>query len=219
MSVAKKLSVRKLVILYLLDAPDQPGSESQPIRGTTRLQKLIFLLNERLSNQLDDAIWDLDIAYVPEKYGPADLDLYKDLDFLVAAGHIDMGHSVQTQEEPTFENLLIEHDAVLALPEEIEEEELSFEYLMAPSSSETVQTEAPVEKLYRITPKGQHLISRLEKDLVENQRAQLLQVREACQTIRHEFGSWPLKRLLEHVYKNFPDMITESTIRNRVLRR
>jgi hypothetical protein len=206
-----------LAILHLLNAPGALGIPAEPITGITRLQKLIYLLNEKAGSQFDELYWDLDIVYVAEKFGPADLDLYRDLEFLVAAGHIDAGEHVTPEEEPSIGVMLNSQSGPLALPEEIEEEELSFDYLMAPSNSEVVQSRVSFEKNYQITAKGQDLIARLEKTSSGPHRDQVVKLRQACQEIRYQFGSWPLKRLLEHVYKNYPDMITESIIRDRVL--
>ena len=74
MRPSNKLSARKLAILYLLDAPDETGNTPSPLSGTTKLQKLLFLLERGSGGQLDETVWDMDFEYVAEKYGPADLN-------------------------------------------------------------------------------------------------------------------------------------------------
>ena len=217
MRPTKKLSARKLAILYLLDAPDEAGKTPSPLSGTTKLQKLLFLLQRGSTGQLDENFWEMDFEYVAEKYGPADLNLYGDLDFLAAAGHINMGGSLAPSDEPSVEVLFDDQPGDPALPEELEEEELSFQYLMAPSAEEIIQQDSAIEKLYEITPKGLYLLEQLEKGSEENRRVELEKLREACRGIKAQFGAWPLKRLLEYVYRGYPDMITESTIKDRVL--
>ena len=217
MKLSKKLSARKLAILYLLDAPDEEGKTPSSLSGTTKLQKLLFLLQRGSTGLLDENFWEMDFEYVAEKYGPADLNLYRDLDFLAATGHINMAGSLTRSDEPSLEVLFDDQPGDPALPEELEEEELSFQYLMAPSADEIIQQESGVEKVYEITRKGLHLLEELEKGSEEEQKVELEKLREACRGIKAKFGAWPLKRLLEHVYRGYPDMITESTIKDRVL--
>lgn len=219
MRPGKKLSARKLAVLYLLDAPDESGKTPSPLGGTTKLQKLLFLLERQSVGQLDKEFWELDFAYEPQKYGPADISLYRDLEFLTVAGHINMGGDMLTSDVPSVAALLEVQQGEVALVEAIEEEELSFQYLMAPSSEEVTQEQSAIETTYEITPKGVHLLERLEKSAEVDGGIELAKLRSACRSIRAQFGSWPLKRLLEYVYRNHPDMITESTIKDRVLGR
>ena len=218
MGASKPISARKLAVLYLLGAPDSEGTEPSLIEGTTRLQKLLFLVQDRHKGSLDPKVWDLNFAYVPEKFGPADLELYQDLDFLEALGHLTTGRAVHVGEGELLSWAVQEDTGTLSFPEEREEEELSFEYLMSGSMDEALQERSTVEKSYSITVKGREFLSRLESRAGGIQESGLSKLRDACRSIKLEYGSYPLKRLLEFVYRNYPDMITESTIRERVLR-
>lgn len=218
MLTPRKIAARKVAVLYLLDAPNAAGNEPSPVEGTTKLQKLLFLVQDLHGEGLDRAVWDVDFAYVPEKFGPADLELYQDLDFLEVAGNISSGHLSQSAKELTIsEWASTERTGPLAFPEEKAEEELSFEYLMSPNESEFIEEQSSVEKVYSITDRGRHILERLESVTDPAQKRELGKLREACRTIKMEYGSWPLKRLLEFVYRNYESMLSESTIRDRVL--
>src|SRR5206468_3775204 len=91
--VAKGIGVRKLSILLLLRAPDSRGRENQPITGMTRLQKLLFLISTRVPRMSPDRPLHFDMQFVPNRFGPADMGLYQDLDFLETLGHIKRGPS------------------------------------------------------------------------------------------------------------------------------
>ena len=110
-----------------------------------------------------------------------------------------------------------EESGALIFPEDREEEELSFEYLMGGSMEDAVQERSSIERTYAITPRGRQFLERLESRVEDDGRSELSKLREACEMIKRDYGSWPLKRLLEFVYQNYPEMITESTIRDRVL--
>jgi hypothetical protein len=216
MNANRKVSARKVAVLYLLDGPSAAGSPAASIEGTTKLQKLLFLLQERYGESLDRNIWNVDFSYEPEKFGPADLGLYQDLEFLVAAGHIRAGHIPAPSNEPSLEMLQEETQGQPAIPEEQAEQELSFEYLMGTSAEDVLQQEAAVQKVYSITDQGRHLLHRLEAN--QFQASELTKLREACAVIKRQYAGWPLKKLLEYVYRNYESMTTASTIRDRVLR-
>ena len=218
MEADRKLSARRLAILYLLDAPDGDGNEPSAIDGTTKLQKLLFLVQDKHTSSLDPQVWDINFDYVPEKFGPADLELYQDLDFLGALGHITTGRFADVTEAELLTWAVREESGPSSFPEEQEEEELSFEYLMSGSMDEALQTRSTLEKTYAITQKGRQFLDRLELGLMAAQQSELTKLRGACRTVKAQYGRWPLKRLLEFVYRQYPKMITESTILDRVLR-
>lgn len=217
MSEQKKISARKLAIMFLLDAADATGREPSPVEGTTKLQKLLFLVQDQHKDSINPNIWDVDFNYVEEKFGPADLDLYQDLDFLETLGHIQTGRNRALSKDQLMDWILAEESGTPSFPEDIEEEELSFEYLMGPSVVDAMQEQSSVEKIYQITEKGRHFLERFESNVDPSRKSETSLMRDACRTVKREYGNWPLKRLLEFIYRNYPGMITESTIRDRIL--
>lgn len=92
------------VLLALLYAPGTTGQPAEPIRGTTRLQKLLFLLwkegsfYEDVPNLYNFKAYD---------FGPCMDDLYDDLEFaedigLVTAQEVPSGNEYEGADEDAF---------------------------------------------------------------------------------------------------------------------
>lgn len=80
---------RKLLPLALMYAGDE-----EPIEGRTRLQKMVFLMQQRLKEAGEDPIQSKNYDFIPYDYGPFSSELYSDLDELTEH------EMVQSQEEP-----------------------------------------------------------------------------------------------------------------------
>jgi hypothetical protein len=203
------VSVRKLAILALLAAQDSRGRSAQPIYGVTRLQKLLFLVQSRLGRVSGARQLNVDFAFVPEKFGPADLDVYPDLEFLEALGHVIR--------RPNDEDLLGDTGTAPSLPE-LGEAALSYEYLMGDETDagDLALAEHRAER-FQITDRGLRALGRILESLDARGRPVAELVVDQCGQVRAEFGDWPLARLLRYVYSNFPEMTTRSEIKDRVL--
>jgi hypothetical protein len=221
----RQISARKLTVLLLLSVADAEGKTAQPILGTTRMQKLAFLVSERSRVALRDSTYfRLDFNFEPEKFGPADLDLYPDLDFLRAMRLIgwDTPEALELSSEPRIETILAFQSATkdkpALLPEERGEEELSFEYLLGfePAELLAADVEAERERQYWITENGLQLLERLRTESKGRQREEFCALEESCGDVRRRFGSWSLRRLLKYVYDNYESMTTKSMIISKV---
>ncbi len=206
------ISVRKLALLALLDAPDERGRPGIPIVGVTRLQKLLFLMWQGLPRISPTRDIRLDLAFRPEKFGPADFDLYPDLDFLVALGHItrrprpDSGHTVR---QPVSDRADVA-DAT--------ERELTYTYLMGDESQGgSLALAEGIEDEYTITETGRNLLARILDSVDGSGKAACEKIVAAARVARLQYGPWPLQRLLRYVYTEYPEMTTASEIRERVL--
>lgn len=80
---------RKLLPLALMYAGDQ-----EPIEGRTRLQKMVFLMQQRFEKQDKNPVQSNDYEFIAYDYGPFSKDLYSDLDHLS-----DQGRIQDTEEE------------------------------------------------------------------------------------------------------------------------
>ena len=231
----KRISARKLTILLLLESPDTTGLQGASIVGTTRLQKLAFLVQERVGKDLKKAgFFRFDFAYEPEKFGPADLDLYQDLEYLKAMGLMSdesnsRTHGVYAQ-QTDYQALMSDNgNAPNAIHDDImseasadldqEETELSFDYLMGTDPEELLhfRVSQRQETVYSITEQGRALIENIRQQTPANDRSRFAKLVEACGSVKVQFGSWPLQRLLRHVYRDHSSMISKSVIRDRVL--
>ena len=231
----KRIPARMLTILLLLNLPGDRGGQAAPIVGTTRLQKLVFLVQERIGKDLKKSKhFRFDFKYEPEKFGPADLALYQDLEYLKEMQLVYEDGAAQAnkrpQGDPLYHDLMStahnvgDHtaDSLISEPSaelDQEETELSFEYLMGTDSEELLYFRVGQRKetVYSITGRAQALIETIRQQTPPNDRSRFAKLVEACGAIKIQFGSWPLQRLLRYVYRDHPSMISKSIIRDRVL--
>lgn len=223
-TVKPKISARKLAVLLLLNAPNAAGNPAAPIRGTTRMQKLVFLVTKRAEGLLEeDEAFRVDFSYDADKFGPADLDLYQDLEFLKAARLISIDRLTGIAEEgvsPPSESGEPPSGPEL-LPEEQEENELSFDYLMGERTEEIdiAEAETKRERVYQVTPLESGFYEKLAQSLNPGAAGRLSKLQQVCRSVKQEFGDWPLEGLLRYVYTNYPDTIRRSSIVDRILRK
>jgi len=76
---------RKLLPMALLYACD--GEE---IEGRTRLQKLVFLMEQEIDDEIEQVLQSPKYSFVPYDYGPFSRELYDDLDRLEEDGLIEV---------------------------------------------------------------------------------------------------------------------------------
>ncbi|QLG28181.1 helix-turn-helix transcriptional regulator [Halorarum halophilum] len=76
---------RKLLPLALLGA-----CEGDEIEGRTRLQKLVFLMEQELEEESKSSLDSPDYGFIAYDYGPFSKELYDDLDSLEDADLIDV---------------------------------------------------------------------------------------------------------------------------------
>jgi hypothetical protein len=92
------------VLLALLYAPGMKGREGEPVHGTTRLQKLLFLLWKE--GRFQQAIPDL-YGFEAYDFGPCMDDLYDDIDFaqdigLIQVSDVPTGNEYEDADEEAF---------------------------------------------------------------------------------------------------------------------
>jgi uncharacterized protein YwgA len=69
---------RKLIPMALMYAGDE-----EPIEGRTRLQKMVFLVQQRIESDKNTPLESDNYEFIPYDYGPFSKELYDDLDTLV----------------------------------------------------------------------------------------------------------------------------------------
>ena len=185
----------KDLLLLLLYTPGTTGGVNEPIRGKTRLTKLMFLFLTEYYKKFD---FDKKIKHAPEfipyKYGPFSKDVFEDLEFFENIGF------VETTPEVVPEISGAEIEELTRFNEEITIGSASYE-----SSSYEYE-----EEIYRLTGRGCEYAERLFSDLSKKQKDALVQLKK-------KYGSVPLYALLEYVYNTYPDFAVKSEIRDRYL--
>ena len=161
--------------------------------GTTRLQKLIFLLEKEQNIKANEGQFE----FIPYKAGPYASKIYDDLEFLENLGYIKSEIVGETTEE-----------------ESKEIEALNFEDMIDLNDDERVGfSDAYLERSFKLTGKGQIKI----KDLIKDKDYQ--PILNGIRKIKSKYGSYSLSDLLYYVYSKYPEMTTESEIKNKILRR
>ena len=185
-------TISKRNILLLMLGIGKGSDIANGINGITRLQKLLFLLEN------EDYIKKIEDGYEFEAYkaGPYSSTIYDDLEFLENLGLINAETSgVATEEEAadmdfTFEELMDDG--------ELTDNEIKTQDLYD-------------EKRFRITEDGAAKV----KTILE--KGECTSVVDGIRKIKSKFGHFSLDDLLYYVYTKYPDMTTESEIKDHVL--
>jgi hypothetical protein len=222
LALSTSIPLRKFAVLSLLAQPDAAGREAAPIVGMTRLQKLLFLIFEAVPRVSPDRDIEVDVNFEPQRFGPADVALYADLEFLELTGHIQRSLSPDTFGTPPGEYALdspVHSGAAAQAPEDAADQELTFDYLMADDDAPAAYAaaEASREAVFKITPRGRQLLDLLLADATPRAKPVVTAVYTEAARVKAKYGDWALQQLLRYIYANYPDMITKSEIRDYVL--
>ena len=187
-----KVTNSKDLIMVLLYAKGHSGQVCDPIRGRTRVMKMVFLFGKEVRRRfnLGKAIPDAALPSFSEyDYGPFSADVFADLEFLVELGFVQ----VRPVGDP--------------LPEEAQE----YEYWQAGASPEDDVSGPEAEEEFSLTADGRGFVEEeLRSSLTDEQWAVLDEFKARC-------TSASLRSLLRYVYAKYPEMTTKSKIREEVL--
>lgn len=108
---------RKLIPMALMYAGGK-----EPVEGRTRLQKMVFLVQQRMNSDRNVSLESDDYEFIPYDYGPFSKELYDDLDSLVDrhmvedreeeldSGKVKYDYEIQTAGEEFVESQLSSED-------------------------------------------------------------------------------------------------------------
>lgn len=182
----------KSLILCMIGLSDNDAQGE--LGGITRLQKLLFLLEKEAGiKSIGDAF-----HFEAYKAGPYSSKLYDDLEFLENLGFL-RGEEVG---ESTVE-------------ESAELDALNFDDLINDESNNEPKGYADtyIERSFSLTGRGKEKIEDLLKN--ENYKPFIDGIRK----IKSKYGNYSLSDLLYYVYKKYPEMTTNSEIKDKVLGR
>ena len=183
-------TISKRNILLLMLGTGKDSDIANGINGITRLQKRLFLLEN------EDYIKTIEDGYQFEAYkaGPYSSTIYDDLEFLENLGLINAETSGVATEE--------EEDMDFTFEELMDDGELTDNEIKTPDLYD--------EKRFRITEKG----AAKEKTILE--KKECASVVDGIRKIKSKFGHYSLDDLLYYIYTKYPDMTTESEIKDHV---
>lgn len=186
MENAQKISKTDLLLL-LLYSGGISGRNNEPIRGITRLMKLVYLI------EMEGTINDL-FKFEPYKMGPFSSEVYPEIEFLKNFPSPENSFLKVRPEENcdnTFNPEQIKITEDIALNED------------APLNCSEVNEE------FSLTDLGVKVSKRLWEDLNEKEKETLI-------NIKSNYGSLSLRDLLRYVYKTYPEMTTKSEIKDQL---
>ena len=178
------LEYAKDVMLALLYAPDGE-TDAAPVRGRTRLQKMLFLLAKE--HRIDRAVKEF-YKFVPYRFGPFDSRIYDDLEFLENVGLVR--DDIDSPE--------------VSLPEAVESEEAYGDALVQGDIEDSGSQYT--EPRYSLTEAGRQFV---EKDIWPSLPGQ---TREALLQVKRLYNNVPLAALLRHVYTNYKEYAEKSEL-------
>lgn len=177
------------IILMLL------ASKNEPVIGTTRLQKLLFLSEKERKLKPGKQ----DFEFIPYKFGPVSKSLYNDIDFLVNLGLIE-----KSDERGSLQSMELENIESFSASDFLSDQALNNR-----GSSESCLLEEDETIIYRITDKGVEYLR--DNNLLDTPEA------HSVEMIKERYNSQPLQALLQYVYLNYPDYTSESEIKDDIL--
>lgn len=175
------------LVLALLHAPDIIEKENAPIEGITRLEKMVFLINQEtkiLSNLPEGDSFE----FKPYKMGPFSSQIYDEVDFLEALQLV--------------ESRKVSSDVSLGLVEE----KLFFDDQTLDKYQKSESIDIEEIKIYKLTPRGRDVAKNIFGSLQKEDRDFLI-------NLKKKFNHMNLKQFLRYVYKKYPEFTTESEIK------
>ena len=188
--LARKISGKELLLLLIYTPID--NQINYPIRGRTRLAKMVFLFRQELWGKYRfDKVIPEDILpdFEPWKFGPYSKEVFSDINFLRSVDFLVQ----RGKDEPASREEAIE------LSRWSEENE------------DIASVEEYSEEKFQLSDDGVRYIN--EKglwDLLSNNQ------KKALRKFKEKMVNAPLYSILRYVYEKYPEMAEESEIQDRI---
>jgi hypothetical protein len=177
------------VLLLLLFAPGKSGQDAEPVRGRTRLVKLLYLLKRTLEEKGSRPLVDTDKFYqfYPYRFGPFTREVFDDLEFFRNLGIIRVAPDQSESAD---------------LVELAEANESNWEPPIT-DEPEAVKVDTYNEVEVALTDKGREIARGLWDSLAQEHKNALV-------SIKREYGAVPLTQLLRYVYRKYPESALQT---------
>lgn len=204
---------RRELLVLLLYATGSKGEDCEPITGITRLQKLLYILKREKNIEEISRNY---FTFEPYKFGPYARQLYDDIAFLENLGFLkSSGRSLQIQPSKigtiSLPSLVGfgDHSASRA---DIEEARAGYDYQIG-DDPDTVREEDLQEKVFKLTPKGANAAIKILQQIPSGE-SKALQAK--LTEVKHFYGAMTLRRLLNYIYRRYPESAVASEIIDKV---
>jgi len=187
-------------LVLLLIGTDAKGSPTDEVGGITRLQKFLFLLQQEggVSPSGDG------FEFTAYKAGPYSSKLYDDIEFLENLGYLESEAVAEATDAEAAEVDVLDFDQLIGDGSDDPQE---------PSSDAFGAADAYEERKFLLTDRGRERM----KKLLENK--EYAPVVDSIRRVKSKYGRYSLNDLLYYVYTKYPEMTTESEIKEKVLGR
>ncbi len=186
----------KHILLLLLYSPGIENNINEPIKGRTRLIKMMFLFNEEIKKSfLSDSKIEIEKyqAFYPWDYGPFSKEIYDDIEFFINNRFIKSAFSPDSMmdfEVDELENwansVYLETDKNTLLSDQNEEE-------------------------FLLTDRGIKFVEEKIKNILSTNQIDILR------KFKKNISETSLFAILRYIYMKYPDYTTKSKIKNNVL--
>lgn len=176
------------VLLLLLYAKGASNKLNEPIKGITRLEKLIYLLDQEGGFHK----YVSDYQFEPYDFGPFSNELWDDIETL-------KDESLVETQRVSSRYFVEVSDGEKALEEENE----FTENVTEPSKEKEIE-------IYSLSETGERVAEQLFNELTPEEQ-------HVLENIKKEFNSISLFELIRYVYLKYPKSTTHSRIREKIL--
>ena len=187
---------RKDILLLLLYSPGVTEKYNEPIKGRTRILKMLFIFKEEIlkyfkkNNDIND---DNFYEYFPWNFGPFSSQVYDDITFFLLRGFI----------------ITRDSDGDV-LPEAVLEER-HWQFISGIQSSD-IQNEYQefTEEEFLLTDKGEEFTKEKLYSYLSDSKKNLLK------SFKRKLNSASLRAIIHYVYKRYPKMSKNSQIKSHL---
>lgn len=191
----EKLNI-KHILLLLLYTPTIHNNFNDPIRGRTRIIKMMFLFDKEIKKAFlkKSNIEEINFPdFSAWKYGPFCKDVYNDIEFFINNEFIDS--STINEQMEKFE--LEEYKKWLE------------EYLF--DNEKELLLNIVNEEIFKLTEKGMEFVQEnIYRNLSENQKIILIE-------FKHNINNTKLNAILRYTYLKYPKYTKKSNIREKII--
>jgi len=191
----KKINGKDLLLLFLY-VPGNTGQGYEPIRGRTRLTKMIFIFEKEIYKKFEfDKILPENVLpeFHPYKYGPFAKELYSNIEFFQNIGFINVRY--------------IEYESTDEAKTESEEFVYWEEDIII---DEDITDVVEIEEFYLTNTGKEYVKEKIVPILSHNQL-------EVLKKFKSTLNGISLQKILKYVYNKYPRYSADSEIKEKIL--
>jgi uncharacterized protein YwgA len=189
-----KVATSKDLLMLMLYARGPAGEQCEPIRGRTRVMKMVFLFEKEILRKFNfekiiaaDALPD----FSPYDFGPFSAQIFTDLEFLHDLGMVSV--------QPVYG------------AEPAVEESIEYSYWQASNAMESGDAGPEHEEEFALTSLGRQFVEEGQAGTLTKSQWQVLD------DFKARCSGTSLRGLLRYVYTKYPDTTTKSKIRDEII--